>query len=72
MDIQIAANFLAASMLLGTGFVFIGIVIIFLNNIIFKYWKYLGWFKHWNFADEKNFSKLQKEPVLEDINTIKK
>ena len=68
MDIQLAANFLAASLLLGTGIAYIGIVIIFLNNVIFKYWKYLGWFKHWNFADEKNYPKSEvKEPTLGEI-----
>ena len=72
MDIQVAANFLAASMLLGTGFAFIGIVIIFLNNIIYKYWKYLGWFKHWNFADEKTYSKSEvKEPTLGNVSSKK-
>ena len=72
MDIQIAANFLAASLLLGTGFAFIGIVIVFLNNIIFRYWKYLGWFKHWNFVDEKNYSKNEnKEPYIGDLKSKK-
>ena len=71
MDIQIAANFLAASLLLGTGIAFIGIVIVFLNNIIHKYWKYLGWFKHWNFADESKYTKF-KEPSFEEQTKTRK
>jgi hypothetical protein len=55
MEIQIAADFLATTLLVGTGIAFVGVIIVFLNNIIFKYWKYLGWFKHLNFVDEKNY-----------------
>jgi len=72
MDIQLAANFLAASLLLGTGIAYIGIVIIFLNNVIFKYWKYLGWFKHWNFTDEKQYPRQEaKEPTLGNVSSKK-
>lgn len=71
MEIQTAGNFLGAALLFGTGFAFIGIVIVFLNNIIHKYWKPLNWFKFLNFVDEKNYPKTievkdMKEPTLND------
>lgn len=67
MDIQAAGNFLGASLLFGAGFAFIGIVIIFLNNIIYKYWKPLYWFKFLNFNDSQQVQKKDmKEPVLEE------
>lgn len=67
MDIQAAGNFLGASLLFGAGFAFIGIVIIFLNNIIYKFWKPLNWFKFLNFNDQSQVQKKEmKEPVLDD------
>jgi len=71
MDIQTAGNFLGAALLFGTGFAFIGIVIVFLNNIIHRFWKPLGWFKFLNFTDEKQYpkpiaAKDMKEPVLDE------
>ena len=49
MDVDSAATFLAGSILFGTGFVFIGIVIVTLNNIFHKYWKPVQWsiFPRW-------------------------
>jgi len=71
MDIQTAGNFLGAALLFGTGFAFIGIVIVFLNNIIHMFWKPLNWFKFMNFTDEKQYpkpieAKDMKEPILDD------
>lgn len=39
MDVDSAATFLSCAILFGAGFAIIGIAIIFLNNIIHKYWK---------------------------------
>jgi hypothetical protein len=73
MDIQTAGNFLGASLLIGLGIAFIGVVIVFLNNIIFKYWKPLNWFKFMNFVDEKHYPKMEiKEPILGEPSTEKK
>jgi hypothetical protein len=73
MDIQTAGNFLGASLLIGLGIAFIGVVIVFLNNIIFNYWKPLNWFKFMYFVDEKQYTKIEvKEPTLDDISKEKK
>lgn len=73
MDIQTAGNFLGASLLIGLGIAFIGVVIVFLNNIIFKYWKPLHWFKFMNFTDEKQYPKMEiKEPTLGEPSVDKK
>lgn len=67
MDIQAAGNFLGASLLFGAGFAFIGIVIIFLNNIIYKFWKPLNWFKFLQFNEQAQVQKKDmKEPVLDE------
>lgn len=67
MDIQAAGNFLGASLLFGAGFAFIGIVVIFLNNIIYKFWKPLNWFKFLQFNEQSQVQKKDmKEPVLEE------
>jgi hypothetical protein len=47
MDMDQAAVFLAGSVLTMIGFVVIVIGIVTVNNIIYKYWKPLGWFKSW-------------------------
>ena len=39
MDVDSAATFLSCAILFGAGFAILGITIIFLNNIIHKYWK---------------------------------
>lgn len=39
MDIESSANFLVGSILTGLGFCIIAIVIVFINNILSKYWK---------------------------------
>ena len=69
MDIQVASIFLSASLLIGTGIAFLGIVIVFLNNIIHKYWRNLNWFKFLNFIDEKQYPKVvQESPIPETEN----
>jgi hypothetical protein len=55
MDIGVASIFLSAALLMGTGIAFLGIVIVFLNNIIHRYWKNLNWFKFLDFTDEKRY-----------------
>ena len=66
MDIQVASIFLSASLLFGTGIAFLGIVIVFLNNLIHKYWKNLNWFKFLNFTDEKQFLKPAETPAVKE------
>jgi hypothetical protein len=39
MDIDSASTFLSGAILLGLGFIVVGIVILVLNNIFHKYWK---------------------------------
>jgi predicted small integral membrane protein len=43
MDIDSAATFLASSILLGLGFIVVGIVLLVINNIFHKYWKPVQW-----------------------------
>lgn len=39
MDVDSAATFLSCAILFGAGFAILGITVIFLNNIVHKYWK---------------------------------
>lgn len=39
MDVDSAATFLSCAILFGAGLAVIGITIIFINNIVHKYWK---------------------------------
>jgi hypothetical protein len=48
MDVDVAAEFLAGSILFGIAVVVFMITLVVVNNIIFKYWKPLGWFKTWH------------------------
>jgi hypothetical protein len=43
MDMDNSAVFLAASILIGLGFIVVGITIIVLNNLFAKYWKPIEW-----------------------------
>jgi hypothetical protein len=43
MDIDNASTFLSAAILMGLGFIVVGIVILVLNNIFHKYWKPIQW-----------------------------
>jgi hypothetical protein len=43
MDMDNSAVFLAASILMGLGFIVVGITIIVLNNLFAKYWKPIEW-----------------------------
>jgi hypothetical protein len=43
MDMDSAAVFLSASILIGLGVIAIGIAIIVLNNLFAKYWKPVEW-----------------------------
>jgi hypothetical protein len=39
MDVSSASNFLSASILIGCGISIVGIALVFLNNLVSKYWK---------------------------------
>jgi hypothetical protein len=43
MDMDTAAVFLAASILMGLGFIAIGITVLVVNNLFSKYWKPVQW-----------------------------
>lgn len=44
MDVESASTFLSCAILIGAGFAVIGIALVFLNNIIHKYWKPVRFF----------------------------
>jgi hypothetical protein len=68
MGLVEAGTFLGATILFGLGIAAIGIVIIFLNNIIYKFWKPLNWFKFLDFNDtNRYYNRVHKEPTLDDI-----
>ena len=48
MTVDSAATFLAGSLLIGLGFSFIAIVVVFINHIFSKYWIPIKWL---NFID---------------------
>lgn len=68
MDINQAAVFLAGSLLIGLGVGFIGVVVVFLNNIFSKYWKPIQWTMPYGldqpirFADKTELIDKSKEP----------
>jgi hypothetical protein len=43
MDMDVAAVFLASSVLIGMGVIAIGITVIVMNNLFAKYWKPVQW-----------------------------
>lgn len=62
MDIESAANFLVGSILSGLGFCILAIVIVFINNILSKYWKPVK-IIHWQtppsrFATEEEMTRI--------------
>lgn len=66
-QVTAAAMFFTASLLYGAGFVIISIFIIVINNLIAKYWQYLGWFRHLNFVNQDNQPRVDKiEPRVKD------
>jgi ABC-type multidrug transport system permease subunit len=60
-----AAMFFTASLLYGAGFVMIAIFIIIVNNLIHRFWKYLGWFRDWNFT-QTNSQPERLEPRVKE------
>ena len=75
MNVENAAVFLANSILIGAGFCIVFIVIIFINNLIHKYWKPVRIFSadswHINppphFVTEEELQRMKdKEPVMGD------
>jgi hypothetical protein len=70
MDMDQAAVFLAASILVMTSLIVIVAGAVFINNIIFRYWKSFGWkfFSMWidqsqNYAQPSELDK-SKEPKV--------
>jgi len=59
-----AAMFFTASILIGLACIAITIFAIIINNLIAGYWKYLGWFKSWNFTQQPAIHKV--EPVVDN------
>jgi hypothetical protein len=58
-----AAMFFTASILIGLGCIAIAIFVIVINNLIARFWKYLGWFKSWNFNSQAE-TVQRVEPVV--------
>ena len=56
--------FFTASILIGLGCIAIAIFVIIINNLIAKYWKYLGWFKAWNFNSQAEQSMQRVDPQI--------
>jgi hypothetical protein len=72
MGLVEAGTFLGATILFGLGIAVIGVVVIFLNNIIHKFWKPLNWFKFLDFNDAKMYPvRVHKEPTFDDIKPTK-
>jgi len=70
MDVDSAATFLSCAILFGAGFAIIGIAIIFLNNIIHKYWKPVRIFTEDSWVAFNPSSARFAEP--EEIKTVDK
>ena len=65
LGLEQAGVFLGATILIGFGIAFIGMVIIFLNNMIHRFWKPLNWFgKYFNFNDPINMESKKSKPSL--------
>jgi hypothetical protein len=67
MDIDNAANILAGSILTGLAILVAVILIVVVNNIIYRFWKPLGWFKNWNTVNEQP-SRFMTDDELKRIN----
>lgn len=66
-QVTASAMFFTASLLYGLGFVTIAIFIIIVNNLIARYWRYLGWFKHLNFTQNESVPKTERlEPRVKE------
>ena len=75
MNVENAAVFLANSILIGAGFCIVAIAVIFVNNMIHKYWKPVRLFTadswHFNppprFATDEEIQRMKdREPVMGD------
>jgi hypothetical protein len=80
MNVENAAVFLANSILVGAGFCIVAIVVIFINNLLHKYWKPVRIFSadswHINppqgfFPDQEIQKMKDKDPVMGDPITHK-
>ena len=63
MDIEVAAIFLASTILMSLGFITIVIAAVVVNNIIHKYWKSFGWQLFPVYIDKKEM--VYEEPKME-------
>lgn len=63
MDIDVAAVFLASTILMSLGFITIVIAAVVVNNIIHKYWKSFGWQLFPVYIDKKEV--VYEEPKME-------
>lgn len=63
MDIDVAAVFLASTILMSLGFIIIVIAAVVVNNIIHKYWKSFGWQLFPVYIDKKEV--VYEEPKME-------
>ena len=75
MNVENAAVFLANSILIGAGFCIVFIVVIFVNNLLHKYWKPVRIFSsdswHINppphFVTDEEIQRMKnKEPIMGD------
>jgi hypothetical protein len=65
LGLEQAGVFLGATILIGFGIAFIGMVVIFLNNMIHKFWKPLNWFSsYFSFSDTANSESKKSKPSL--------
>ena len=66
MEIHSAAIFLASSLLIGFGLLFIAICVVLLNNLFYKFWKPIKLVAY--HTVEMSASKKPKQPTKEKIN----
>jgi len=73
MDVDVAAEILAGSILTGLAFVVFVITVVVINNIIAKYWKPVKIFTadSWNFNPPARFIEPEPEKIPPSIDTTK-
>ena len=73
MDMDVAAVFLAGTLLYSLGFLIILCAIIIANNIIHKYWKSFGWkfFPEIFNQDARFMTKEEAEKITPTLNDTK-
>jgi len=73
MDVDVAAEILAGSILTGLAFIVFVITVVVINNIIAKYWKPVKIFTadSWNFNPPARFIEPEVEKIPPSIDTTK-